>query len=213
MHIRGNFLNGYSDKKGYYDGKCGMCEHYQLDKITRFGCMCDVRTRKGLAFDDTCSRQRNDRKRTSKDIKKAMEKIRDYTPEVYYVATAVRDILGSEASKVCFVLIKQYRDQRVQNELRFFGNLVSYDIYGRLVAEAIRKDKRAKEICTIILNSLLKPTCRLILNDELDRAIAFYRYGIERLCELYRIPNIREYHEELIQDLDDTGMSLLRTLM
>lgn len=212
MHIHGDFLTYFNEKNGYYNGKCGMCSHYKLNEPTRYGCKCDVRTRKGLAFDDTCRSQRDDRYRSQKDIKKAFEKIRVYTPEIYYIATAVRDILNTPESKVCFVLIKQYRDKRVQNELRFYGDLVSYDIYGRLVADAIRKDKKSEEIANILLTNFLKPTCQFILEDRIDEAVAFYRYGVVKLKELYQIPDIQNYNFENISSLSDEDIARVRLM-
>ena len=72
MHIKGSFDSHFHNDINYYRGKCGMCQNYDLKSTNHRGCRCQIHTRKNLAFDDSCSYQRDDRSRSIKDIKKAV---------------------------------------------------------------------------------------------------------------------------------------------
>ena len=62
MPIRGNLSPYFHDDINYYWGKCAMCVNYNLLRPTYRGCECLRYTRKGLAFDDKCMHQINDKK-------------------------------------------------------------------------------------------------------------------------------------------------------
>lgn len=185
MHIRGNFKTSFVDDINYYRGKCGMCQNYNLNAPSYRGCKCNIHTLKGLAFDDTCSRQRDDRRRSIKEIKKAFEKCRGYDPAIYYIATVIRDTLQTEEAIFYYDLIKEFWQNELEPNGQYQEFLEFYDFCGRLAAKMIKKDNHCQEICQTILANYFVPLGAYIICYEYDKAFEIYQELVNKLRIIY----------------------------
>ena len=224
-----NLYDGFKDIDGYYKNKCGMCEKYPIydkSKATPRGYVCPIHSSGwfstiGVAFDDTCNRQSNDRRRKHKDIKDAYEalikKCGRYNPKPYsyYIATVVDKILKTDVTKVYWQMIGEFRENILEKNIRYFNLLASYDIYGRIIAYAIEKDENQKEVALAIYNNYLIPICSLISmsyydTEKVAEAISLYRQMVENLIDLYKIPNIKDYNYNDLKSLSKDDITRIR---
>ncbi len=219
-----DFTQKFVEDLSFYKYKCATCQNYDLTKPTGYGCLCNVHNShglfispKGLAFDDSCNKYKFDRHRTIKDIKKAYEacdRKGGYVPRAYsawyYIATAIKEILNNEISAECYQVIAQFRDEYLQKDLRYWHYLVSYDIYGYLIAEAIKKDDLKEEIASIVLGEYLFPICCLIKDEKYDAALELYITMVKELKSLFEIPAISEYDYTKISALTADDLKRIR---
>lgn len=199
MHIKGNFNPQFVNDINYYKGKCGMCQNYQLQKTTHRGCQCRIHTLRALAFDDTCSRQRDDRSRSIKDIKKAFENCRGYDPAIYYIATIVNNILNTEKSQFYYDLIKEYWQDIFQNNPKYQEFLEFYDFYGHIIANLISKDKNKEQICLTILNNYFVPIGLDLQIGNYDKAFKTYQDMVLKIRLLYA-EIYQNFNQENLED-------------
>ncbi len=197
---------GFIDRDGYYLNKCGMCENYpiyNLNKATTRGFVCKIHNQGffgtvGMAFDDSCGHYRKDRGRSHKDIKKGYEalvhKCGYYNPKRYgyHIMTAIREILGTPECDTYFAQISNLLDEYMSTHIVYFNVLASYDIYGRIVAEAMRQDEHAKEVAQDVLEYHIKPICALLLEDRYDEAITLFKEMYLTLQELYAVDKVQD---------------------
>ncbi len=224
-----SLYDGFKDIDGYYKDKCGMCESYPIwdkSKATPRGYVCPVHSTGwfstvGVAFDDSCNHQRNDRRRKHKDIKDAYEvlikKCGRYNPKSYnyYIATVVDNILKTDVTKIYWQMISEFRENILEKNIQYFNLLVSYDIYGRIIAYAIEKDENKKEVALAIYNNYLIPICNLISianydTSKIEEVIFLYKQMVENLMDLYKIPNIKEYDYNNLTSLSKDDITRIR---
>ncbi|MEG1288161.1 MAG: hypothetical protein RR189_03145 [Bacilli bacterium] len=204
------FLPYFNSKSGYYDDLCGGCINYNISNLSAAyndGYTCSVHGSVGLfsntrrfAFDDTCSSQRKDRSRSNRDIEKAFDalerKYGRYTPHSdswWYIATTVCKILGIEEHQKYLDIIASFRTNVLEKDLLYFGDVVSYDIYGRLIANSLNKDEGRECISIILFRDYILPVCNLILDKKYDDAFTLYKEMVLKLKSLYKINELEDY--------------------
>ncbi len=196
-------MSNFVDKDGYYLNKCGMCYNYPIDDISKAtprGYVCSkyhtgwLGGTIGMAFEDSCNSQRNVRDRRHKDIKKAYEnlirKCGRYEGKSYwsYIMTAINNILATPQSQMYYEILGKFRDEYMQNNIKYWHYLVSYDIYGRLIAEELLNDSYAKDMANYLMNDYLNYIVNYILNNQYQEAILLY---VEMVCFLKEFYNIK----------------------
>ena len=197
MHIKGNFDSRFHNDINYYRGRCGMCQNYDLKSTNHRGCRCQIHTRKNLAFDDSCSYQRDDRNRSIKDIKKAFESIRGYDPAIYYIATVVKNTLNDDKALFYYELIKNFWLDILQNNNSYQEFLTFYDILGKLLAQEIRKDQNCEIICQNILENYFVPFGAYVEMRNYNQALAIYIDMVNQLRTLYNEAYVKYQKQNL----------------
>ncbi len=199
MHIKGSFDSHFHNDINYYRGRCGMCQNYDLKSTNHRGCRCQIHTRKNLAFDDSCSYQRDDRSRSIKDIKKAFESIRGYDPAMYYIATVVKNTLKNEKALFYYELVQEFWLNILPNSNIYNEFLTFYDILGKLLAIEIERDENREKICTNILENYFVPFGAYVEMHDYDKALAIYLDMVNNLRTLYNEAYLK-YQSKNLED-------------
>lgn len=213
----------FVDQTGYYRDKCGGCINYNITNLRdayNDGYPCVARRNKRLAFDDSCTSQREDRRRTDKDIKKAFEameaKYGRYKPHSYsawHIMTAVCNILGIDEYQEYLATGVYFREEVLQKDLRYLGLLVQYDMLGRLVANSLWQDEQKEVVAYELFVNYLKPFCENVQNNNVDAALGRYTEMYERLKEIYQITDVTTYDFDHTHQMStDEIQSLGRTV-
>ena len=195
----------FQDREGYYIDKCGMCAHLPINDISKAtprGYICPMHNSGwlssgiGMAFEDTpCRKFVPDRHRTHKDIKKAYEALKRkcgrYDPKDYwsYIMTAIKEILQTDEAKDDWEILGSFRDDYMQNKLEYFGTLATYDMYGRLISEALRKDAHREIIAQMLLDNYISQVIAFIKSENYQEAIILYEQMVMILRDCYLVPN------------------------
>ena len=214
------YFKPYLDKMSYYDGKCATCINYNINNIRdayKDGFKCVVHTSGRLAFDDSCRSYREDRRRTYKDIEKAFNEMERkygrYTPHsysVWYIMTAVCQILGIEEYQKYLALGVYFREEYLEKDIiRNCNLLVNYDINGRIIANSINSDEQRKLVAEEIFNNYLLPFCQAVETGQNEVALGIYLEMFDKLKEIYRVEQLNNL-SETYQVTEEDILSLKR---
>lgn len=209
-----------------YYKQCGSCIHYRIDDLRgaeRDGYGCDANGKvfgssyyKRFPFDHTCGRYKEDKYRTDKNIEnafKALDRKYGYRPgssSWWYIATFVNETLGSDICENYFTILVDFRENYLQQNLKYTNFLVQYDLYGRLLANSLAKDEQKELIARTILFDHIIPICTAIDAQNYDEAYGKYLDMFETLKNLYQIKNVSEYDFENTKSLNEEEMIKLQ---
>ena len=197
-------LNKLNSNESYYDGRCAMCTHYQIDDIKSAyndGFVCDVHWLKRLALDDSCPKYKEDKSRSYKDIKKAFEKMErkygSYKPHRYYIVTAICDILGIDEYQEYVIMGNLYRDMYLENDESKKGFLQDYYVNGQKIADKLYDDEFGYDKGLDMFNNFIRPFYILVMNKKYDLAFYCYNTMYTHLKEHYGIEDVYVYEKPL----------------
>lgn len=165
-----------------YENECGSCENSDC----RFERECDISPyqkyycdwyRSYYFPDDSCDHYRM----FSRDSVGC------------YITTVMCDILGY--TDKCFVLseMRNFRNNVMQQDERYFDTLLEYDVLGPKIAEEIKKDFESnenKDMWTQFYKLFLSETANLIAEKEYDKAVSKYRSMVMVLKDYFAIPDV-----------------------
>ncbi len=198
-------MSSFVDNDGYYINRCGMCIMYPIDDISKAtprGYVCPKYNSGwlggtiGMAFEDSCNSQRNDRSRRHKDIKKAYEnlirKCGRYEGKSYwsYIMTTINAIINTSKTISYYHILGEFRDNYMQNKIEYWHYLVQYDIYGPIIAQKIYTDSNKINVANYLINNYLNIVVDNIINNNYEQAIIIYVKMVNDLKNYYHIDNI-----------------------
>lgn len=209
-----------------YKKQCASCSHYQIDDLrgaARDGYGCDANGKvfgspyyKRFPFDHSCSRYNEDYRRTDKDIEKAfkaLDRRYGYRPgnsTWWYIATFVAETLGKDLCDNYFYTLADFRENYLQQNLKYFTFLVEYDIYGRLIVDSLEKDPQKTTIAYELLLNHIIPICKLINDQNYEEAYEKYLEMFITLKNLYQITDIASYDFDNSKILDEHEIMQLK---
>ena len=91
-----------------------------------------------------------------------------------FITTAVVDIMGYDDN--CYILktLRMFRDEYLQNNLKYRHILLTYDAIGPQISEHLLNSDQRKIISILITESYLIPICKMIRSCDYEKAIASY---------------------------------------
>ena len=209
-----------------YKGQCGSCVHYRIEDLRgadRDGYGCDANGKvfgspyyKRFPFDNSCSRYKEDRNRTDRDIEKAFKALDNkygYRPgssSWWHIATFVNTTLGSDVCNNYFYTMVAFRENYLQKDLRYVNFLVQYDMYGRLIADSLAKDSQKKLIAQELLLNHIIPICYAYEAQNYELAFTKYMDMFETLKCLYQITDVTTYDFDNTKKLNTEEINTLK---
>lgn len=151
------------------------------------------------------------RYRPSKIKQEAIEYSRQSRNGGCYITTMLVNILNMEDDCEIMETMRDFRDNVLSKDKKYFPLLLKYDVLGPEIASALYYDKNNKIIAKNALSTYIKPTVSYIQNKEYDKAVATYESMTEGLRIYYAIKelSITPYLDYPISNL---GHGKIRTL-
>jgi len=116
------------------------------------------------------------------DIKKITE------PDCY-LTTIICDILGMSDNCEILTIMRSFRNNVLQKDLRYLGILMEYDTIGPKISECLKNDEDALWIAKELLENFIKPIIVNISSKNYEDAINMYINMTSWLKENYCIDN------------------------
>lgn len=174
-----------------FENTCGACAYMDLDKYRgyRFYCQEDwdyyeltkSRCRKFVDIRE-CS---NCKQRDYYDLKRANR-------GDCYLTTIICDLLGFSNDCEILAIMRMFRNNVLQKDLRYLGILMEYDVIGSTIANNLKNDENAIWIAKELLENFIKPIILNIKNNDYQTAINIYLNMTNILKENYGISEFFE---------------------
>ncbi len=124
-----------------------------------------------------------------------------------YLTTITHEILGYEDTCATLQIMRFFRDEVLMKEEKYHTLLCEYDVVGPIIAEAIRKSIKPKEISLFLFKTYIEPTTNCIKKGHFDLALLIYKYMVE---ELKKFCGIKEVTFNMT--MEPTGKGYLKGL-
>lgn len=153
-----------------YIGRCGNCRHFETDSYisdyTKYYCGWY-----GAYFypSDSC------------------DHYSETTTSTCYITTIVCDILGYDDDCESLNILRDFRNNVLQKNIKYTPLLMEYDVIGPKISQYIKEDysnNHDKTLCEAFYQKYIIPTVNLV-KDKKDEA------AIKKYCEM--VTNLKDY--------------------
>lgn len=179
----------YSDTINKYRSKCGSCLYLNIKNRT--GCKYPCSKVYGLHSidEDKCSRHELDEERNYDELER-IEK------NDCYITTILCEILGFEDNCEILQIMRAFRHNILQKDIRYLGILYEYDLSGPIIANNLKNDENALWIAKELLEHYIKPIILFIKKNDYNSAVVLYINMTNLLKDSYAIGDIFEYDDD-----------------
>lgn len=158
-----------------YEGKCGSCGYYEFEGDAVKGYCSWYRCY--YYPNDTCEHQNQMQTQTTSS-----------SSSLCYITTIICDKLGLEDDCPVLNTLRDFRNNALQKNCKYFKILFEYDVIGPKIAEMIKNDSDTdKELWIQIYNFYLSATANFHRNGKTDEAVQRYEEMVVSLKEYYGI--------------------------
>lgn len=102
-----------------------------------------------------------------------------------FITTVVCDILGTKDNDKTLETLRNFRDNVLQKNKKYYHLLKLYDNMGPKIADAILHDSDNRKLSTFLFNDIIKPISKQIEQKNYDRAINNYELMMLSLINYY----------------------------
>ena len=170
-----------------YYKQCGSCIHLEPETRSGFTYYCNSK-RRYMKLEDTClpgtffspAMYEEDKGRDLEALYK-----RDNPSGVCYITTIMCEILGFPDNYKDLEILRNFRDNVLQRDLRYISILMEYDVIGPEIAKNLKNDENAINIAKNFTNYYIAPIIVLIEEKYYDEAIAKYVEMVNVLKNMY----------------------------
>ena len=131
--------------------------------------------------------------------------IKKITRSDCYLTTIICEILGFEDDCEILTIMRMFRNNVLQKDLRYVGLLVEYDMIGPKIAHSLKNDSDALWICKELLEHYIKPIIIYINNKNYDAAIVLYQNMTNLLKDNYALVDCEEVSKDYDQSKGGHG--------
>lgn len=160
------------------------------------------------ATDYSCSEFCEDSEKTTSDINNAIEeaeewKVRHESPSYSpcYLTTITCALLGMPDNNIYLKTLREFRDNVMQKDPKYFKLLAQYDIVGPVIARRLAEDPARGQIAKNLLELGIKTTVLQIKENKYDEAVQTYSTMTELLIDGCRIKR-EAISSEVINSMD-----------
>lgn len=180
------------NKYGEYSEKCGSCGYLDMKNFRGYKYYCkSERTYiepSKLKCRDYMSADEMGDNRDYYDIKKIDK------PDCY-LTTIICEILGFEDDCDTLTVMRLFRNNILQKDLRYLNVLVEYDMVGPKIASNLKNDENALWIAKELLEHYIKPIIIYIKNNNYDAAVVLYQNMTNLLKENYSLVDCEDVED------------------
>lgn len=185
------------NKYGEYSNKCGSCGHLDMNNYRGYKYYCKEKYTFCDPSDSKCWRYEPAEdmgdNRDYYDIKKIDR-------SDCYLTTIICEILGFEDDCDILAVMRLFRNNILQKDLRYLNILVEYDMVGPEIASNLKKDENALWIAKELLEHYIKPIIVYINNRNYDAAVVLYQNMTNLLKENYALvdcEDVKDYDQSM----------------
>lgn len=161
-----------------YSDQCGSCEHLNINDRVGFKYKCTERGGYHTSEERSCYKYEYCDSRDYYSFWKRENSI-------WYIVTAICEILNLSDMYECVNHLHNFRYNVLDKDPIYSDMLKEYDIVGPVLADNLRKDPNAKQICKNLIKVYLLPVLDLINNNEYDNAVDKYLEMVNLLKSMY----------------------------
>ena len=110
-----------------------------------------------------------------------------------FITTIVCKILGKKDNDEILENFRNFRDNILQQNKKYYDTLKEYDIIGDMLVDCIENDRDKEKMASGVYRNILLPLNEKINNKEYDRAVNMYHCMTMNLISYYGLD--REYNE------------------
>lgn len=169
-----------------YESYCAACTYMsENDNYGKYWC-----ERKGeyrLACDAKCYNFCEAYSRSNYSRENMYENSRSHSSSGCYLTTAMCIILGYPDNNYYLKTLRQFRDNVLKTNPKYWPLLVTYDSIGPEIAFNLLKDKNQKEIAQTLFTKYISPSVTAIKEEKTTNAINTYVAMTNALAERYNI--------------------------
>ena len=150
------------------DKNCGTCEY-----LDRNNGRSHENWSKGKWNDFYCKKKGGYYEPLDRPCKDYQERLKPSNSGCF-ITTVVVNVLGYEDD--CWILntLRNFRNNVLQKDARYLNLLLSYDVIGPKLAQALRNNENKDEICVLVSQYYLIPMCKFITNEDYTQATNLY---------------------------------------
>ena len=169
-----------ADGQSWYVNTCADCVYMDLKERCKYDnsrAWCSERRDYYPPTDRACSsRFKYDEARTSSSG--------------CYLTTITHEILGYADTCDTLQTMRLFRDEVLMKDEKYQNLLLEYDVVGPVLADAIRKSRKPKEISRFLFDTYIEPTKNCIQMGKFELAVFIYTYMVEELKKFCGIKTV-----------------------
>ena len=190
------------NRYGEYGDKCGSCGHLDMNNYRGYKYYCKERYTYCDPSNPKCrdykSADEMGDRRDYYDIKKINQ-------ADCYLTTVICEILGFNDDCEILSIMRSFRNNILQKDLRYLSILIQYDVVGPSIATNLKNDENALWIAKELLKHYIRPIIKFIENKNYDAAVVVYKNMTELLIENYALVDDSYLIEDYDQSLGGHG--------
>lgn len=159
-----------------------------------------------LACSYFCETSEREKSEINDAIEEAEEwKVRHESPSYSpcYLTTLTCNLLGMEDNNLYLQTMRDFRDNVMQKDLKYFNLLVQYDVVGPIIAKHLSSDPDKFAIAKELFEFQIKKIVMEIKEMKYDQAIEDYTSMVEFLIDRCKVKK----EEELEYSIEDVDVS------
>ena len=177
-----------------YRNKCGSCVNLKLNEPISGGYKCVRLSGVHTINEEKCGW------RYEIDEDRDYDMLERNNRSDCYLTTIICEILGLDDNCEILTIMRHFRNDILQKNLKYIGILVEYDMIGPMIANNLKNDENSLWIAKELLEHYIKPIIIYINNRDYDNAIVLYQNMTNLLKENYGIYDTNE----LVEDYDQS---------
>ena len=122
-----------------------------------------------------------------------------------FITTIVCDILNKEDSCKVMMTLRNFRDNVLQKDKKYFEILKNYDVIGPVIAKKILNEENKSQMAKVIYVYELLPVVKLINEKKYNEAISSYSIMTKRLMHHYNLDGMCDVVEYDVTDATKLG--------
>ena len=133
-----------------------------------------------------------------------------------FITTALCNILGYDDNHYYLKTLRNFRDEVLKNDRKYWSVLITYDLIGPVIAANLWQDNNKVEIAETLLNNYISKVTNAIEAKNYNKAIEIYTGMTEILIEKYGItynPEIISLEQDKITDPKTLGHGRKKVLV
>ena len=114
-----------------------------------------------------------------------------------FLTTIVCGTLGFSDDNPVLNMLREFRDNILQKDPKYFNLLLKYDVIGPLISNNIFNDKEKLKLAMDLYSKCLVPICNYISIKNYDKAVSLYENMTLSLVDYY---GLKELYNSIVLD-------------
>lgn len=113
-----------------------------------------------------------------------------------YLTTITCEILGKDDNDYVLNSMRQFRDNIMSKDSKYYSILMDYDLIGPLIAYKMSNDENKEKLAEGLYNNILIPIAKDLEKKSYVKAVKKYQTMTEELIKYYRFEEIYKKNQE-----------------